>query len=297
MMNSQYVLVTTAYNEARYIRLTLDYVAAQALPPARWIIVSDGSTDGTDDIVIEYARRHSFITFVRAGGDHPPSFDAQVDAFNLGYSHLSGTPYEYIANLDADISFSPDYFRRLVQKFEHNPRLGVAGGLLSDPGCQPRLALRGETLRSVCGAIQMFRREVYEAIGGYPRLRHGGADTYMDVRARMLGWDVETFPDLRVLHHRHTGSATGLLRGRVRQGLADFHIGNHPLFEIAKCARRIGDKPFFASSLIRFLAFASRYLGGARPSVPHDFAQFLRTEQMRRLKAWLMIPGTNSPLR
>src|SRR4030095_7056049 len=53
-MALDYVLITPARNEAAFIAKTLESVVAQTVLPKRWVVVSDGSTDGTDEIVTKY---------------------------------------------------------------------------------------------------------------------------------------------------------------------------------------------------------------------------------------------------
>jgi poly-beta-1,6-N-acetyl-D-glucosamine synthase len=62
---SKYVLITPARNEAQSIELTIQSVVAQTIRPLRWVIVSDGSTDETDNIVSKYAAEHPWIELVR----------------------------------------------------------------------------------------------------------------------------------------------------------------------------------------------------------------------------------------
>jgi biofilm PGA synthesis N-glycosyltransferase PgaC len=295
MYERRYALITAAYNEGRFIGRTIESVLNQTVRPAQWIIVSDGSVDDTDAIVQRYARDHSFIGYFRMPDGHVRIPAAQIRAFNEGL-RLVDDSNDFIGNVDADVEFPPTYFESLFQRFAANPKLGLAGGVVEDADVGFRKALRGEGLRTVCQAVQLFRWDCYKAIGGYPALRYGSSDTYMEVSARKLGWDVESYPDLRVAHNRPTASASGLLRGRLRQGRADFYIGTHPLFEIARCCRRLNDKPVGLASLLRLTAFFSLYLSGERPSAEDEFVQFYKKEQLKRLQAWFSLRAS-SPLR
>src|SRR6185503_9927379 len=123
----RYVLVTPARNEARFIEMTIRSVIAQTVRPAKWVIVSDGSTDGTDEIVQKYLNDHDWVELVKLPERAERNFAAKVTAFNQGYARVAGLQYEVIGNLDADVSFEPDYLEFLMTKFAANPRLGVAG--------------------------------------------------------------------------------------------------------------------------------------------------------------------------
>jgi poly-beta-1,6-N-acetyl-D-glucosamine synthase len=281
----EYVLVTPAHNEERLIGRTIECVLSQSALPKHWVVVSDASTDGTDRIVSDFAARHSFIHYCRISEAHGRSFARRIHAVNVGCEQLSGFDYQYIGSLDADVSFGADYFEQLLRRFQAEPRLGLAAGVIRESDGTNLKPLQGESLRTVANAAQLFRRACFEEIGGYPPLPYGGPDTYAEVAARMRGWQVETFYDLVVDHHRYMASANGVLRGRLRQGYKDHSFGYDPLFEIFKCARRVAEKPAVVGSAARFAGYCWSSLRGERPAVPDDFVRFLRNEQRQRLRA------------
>jgi len=122
-----YVLITPARNEARFIELTLQSMISQTVPPLRWVIVSDGSTDGTDDIVRNYAADHPWIVLIRMPERAERHFAGKVHAFNAGYESVKDLPIDIVGNLDGDVSFGSGHFEFLIDKMAQNPRLGVAG--------------------------------------------------------------------------------------------------------------------------------------------------------------------------
>ena len=125
--NNSYVLITPAHNEEDFIEKTILSVISQTVLPKKWAIVSDGSTDGTDDIIKRYAKQHDWIEFVRLPQHTDRQFAAKVHAFNAGYEKIKHSEYAIIGNLDADISFEKDYIEFLLSKFDENGKLGVAG--------------------------------------------------------------------------------------------------------------------------------------------------------------------------
>lgn len=298
---STYVLVTAAYNEEKFIEATILSVVSQTVKPLKWIIVSDGSTDGTDEIVRKYAAGHEFIELLRLEKDHKRNFAAQVHAINAGCRRLKSVDSEFLGNLDSDVSLPADYFERLLAKFEQRPRLGLGGGFIherADDGFKSRGA---NTTRSVAHAVQLFRRGCFEAIGGcYLPLRYGGPDWCAEINVRMKGWLVESFPDLPVQHHRRTGGGTGVLRYWYQQGFMDFSLGTHPLFEIVKCFRRLPARPYVIGATARLSAFFLAYLRGEKRQVSKEFMTFLRNEQMERFYGSLRTPfgrpGPSVPL-
>jgi cellulose synthase/poly-beta-1,6-N-acetylglucosamine synthase-like glycosyltransferase len=183
MTQGPYVLTTAAYNEERHIASTLRSVVRQNIRPSKWVIVSDGSTDGTDRIVQGWARRYPFIEFVRLEKSDSHSFSAKVRALRVGFQLLSHTDYEFIGVLDADLSFEPDYFQSVLDRFANEPKLGIAGGNIAqlvDGKLVPRL----KDMNSVAGAVQLLRRTCFEQTGGLPALEHGGEDAAMEISAR-----------------------------------------------------------------------------------------------------------------
>ena len=285
MANNSYVLVTAAYNEGDFIEATIVSVISQQIRPLKWIIVSDGSTDDTDQIVREYAAENKFIQLHRITEDHPRNFAAQVNAINVGITELKGTQYAFIGNIDADVTFQTSYFKDLLQKFQESPNLGLGGGFIHERSRGGTFkSRRANSVRSVAHASQFFRRECFEAVGGaYVPLPYGGPDTYAETTARMKGWKVESFPDLTVLHHRPTGAAGGILRSWFRQGKMDYSLGALPLFEMMKLARRVPVKPYLIGSAARLAGFAHSYWSGEPRAVSSEFITYLRREQMQRV--------------
>jgi len=281
MSKTRYVLITPARNEEAYIEKTIESVTGQSILPQKWVIVSDGSTDRTDEIVAKYAANNDFIQHLRIPEHSERDFGLKVDAFYAGFEQLKEVEYDFLANLDADVSFGPNYFEYLLEKFEQNPKLGLAGGLVVEV-CNGK-HVQNITLinRSVGGQTQLFRREVFEKIGGYVAINGGGEDMVADYSTRRYGWQVRTFPENKIFHHRQMGTEDkSIWRARMLQGVRDYMVGYHPLYETAKCLRRIVEKPYVIGSAL----WLAGYLGAAvrryeRP-VPSDVVRYIRKDQL-----------------
>lgn len=278
-----YALMTAAWNEEAFIEQPLRAMIAQTVPPRRWVIVSDGSTDRTDEIVISYAQRYPFIQLYRMPHRHGRSFAAQVDAINAGYGQLRHLQFDFVGNLDSDISLEPDYFERLFKEFERAPRLGLAGGTIFDKKGDTFIPRRLNRAHSVMHGVQMFRRECFDAIGGYTRLPHGSPDWHAEVSLRMRGWEVRSIPGLKAFHHRPNGMAGSILWYSYRQGLADHSLGTHPLFVLAKVARRLPSKPIILYGMAELVGFIHAHFKGEKRVTTDEFVEFLRKEQLDRL--------------
>jgi 2-polyprenyl-3-methyl-5-hydroxy-6-metoxy-1,4-benzoquinol methylase len=289
MNKLKYVLITPARNEDAFIERTIQSVINQALLPEKWIIVCDSCTDRTDEIVRQYSEEHHFIQHLSLSGDVNRNFGAQVRAINSGYEQLKDTDYDYIGNLDADVTFDSDYYERILNEFQLNQKLGLAGGFIYERYNGKFENRPFNTITSVPHAIQLFRRQCYESIGGYIPLKYGGPDWCAEVMARMKGWQVESFPDVQVYHHRHTGSAGGKLHGMFSEGLRAFSVGSHPIFELFKCLHRIKNKPYLIYSFLRMTGYICGYFIKEKRIVSDEFVTYLRNEQKQKLLSRLLI--------
>lgn len=277
-----YVLMTAAYNEESYIERTIQSVLAQTHLPQRWVIVSDGSVDGTDGIVQSFARKHSFIKFFRNERVPGRSFKSKVVALRNGSKLLERVGFEFIGNLDADVSVGTSYFEDLIARFEANPTLGIAAGFVCEESGEKYESRRTNRTHSVAHAAQLVRRQCYEAIDGYAVLEYGGEDWHAQISARMKGWTAEAFPELHIFHHRPTGTADNLLRSRFREGKSDYSFGSDPLFEAFKCLQRLPEKPFVIGGMVRFAGFIWCYVKREKRLVGSELVSFLRNEQRQR---------------
>ncbi len=283
--NLSYALVTPARNEESHIEKTIKSVISQNAPPVQWVIVSDGSIDLTDEIVQDYAFSHRFIQLVRVTGQNHRNFGSKVAAFNAGYKTLASEDYAFIGNLDADVSFGSGYYEHLLKIFGEQPDLGIAGGLILELVGQ-RFVSQNISLNSVAGAVQLFRRSCFEAIGGYVPLQEGDIDAAAEIMARMQGWKVRTFTELKVLHHRRVGIGRNHLCGtRFRQGMNNYRLGYHALFQLASSVYRIREKPYLVGGMLTLLGYVWAYCRGYEISLPEDVVRYLRCEQMTRLKS------------
>ena len=223
--NSNYVLITAAHNEEAYIDYTIQSILAQTILPKKWIIISDGSIDRTDEIVMQYAKQNDFMELIRKNTKNEGvDFSSKVYAIYQGYNQLWGIQYDFIGILDADVSFSPYYYESVLKKFNENNKLGIAGGIVFDK-YDDRNVRRSPVYREyVPGCIQLFRRECYEDIGGFLPLKDGAEDTVAVITARMKGWKVEAFEELNVFHHKYSKAIRGRLRESFREGKMSFSI-------------------------------------------------------------------------
>ncbi len=250
---TRYLLMTAARNAERTIERTIEAVVSQTVRPLRWVIVSDGSTDRTDDIVLNHAAKHDWIRFIRR--EKPDDELRRVEraapgksaALAEAYATCTDLSFDYVANLDADITCPPEYYERVMAVLDADEAIGIAGGAVRNilPDGKPA---RGGFYKPdfVAGAVQMFRRACYEEIGGYKPYGHEDCVAALEAKAR--DWKVKNMLDLVVDHHPpREGYATDL-RSKLP---TCYYLGNmHYIMrepwwrEMPRCIKRCLARPW-----------------------------------------------------
>ena len=279
----KFVIISPAHNEEANIEKTIRSVISQTVKPEKWVIISDGSSDRTDEIVNRYIPQNNWIELIRLPEHRDRQFAAKVQAFNAGYKKVKGLEYDIIGNLDADISFDPDYFQFLIGKFSENPELGVVGTPFVEDG--KHYDYRFTNIEHVSGACQLFRRRCFEEIGGYLPIKGGGIDWVAVTTARMKGWKTRTFTEKTCRHHRKMGTGnTNAFLIWFRQGQKDYFLGNHPFWEVFRTLYQMTKNPFIIGGVFIFCGFLWAGVKGVKRPISKELLNFIRKEQMQRLK-------------
>jgi hypothetical protein len=248
------------------------------------MVVSDGSTDGTDEIVKRYSALNPWIELIRTAERKERHFAGKVQAFNTGYERLKGLDYDFVGSLDGDMSFDAEYFEFLLGKFAQNPGLGLAGTPFKEGNVS--YDYRYVSIEHVSGACQLFRRECFEAIGGYVPVKGGGIDLIAVLTARMKGWQTRTFTEKTSFHHRNMGSAKhGLLATKFKDGEKDYVLGGHPAWELFRWVYQMSKRPYVAGGCALFAGYLWAMARRVTRSVSPELMAFRRREQMARLKS------------
>jgi poly-beta-1,6-N-acetyl-D-glucosamine synthase len=277
-----YAIVTPARNEAEYIELTIRSMIVQTHLPLRWVIVSDGSTDATDEIVGRYLGAHPWIELLRMPERKERHFAGKVHAFRAGYDRVKNLPVNVIGNLDADVSFEADHFQFLMSRMAENPQLGVAGAPFREGDFQ--YDYRFSNIENVWGGCQLFRRECFEAIGGYTPLKGGGIDHVAVLSARQHGWQTRTFSERVCLHHRVMGTALHRgIKAKVRLGQKDYTMGNHPLWQAFRVVYQLKSHPYVIGGLALAWGYFWSLLRRREIPLQKELVEFVHREQMQRL--------------
>jgi biofilm PGA synthesis N-glycosyltransferase PgaC len=280
----EYVLITPARNEEAFIERTIQSVISQTELPKRWVIVSDGSTDRTDEIAKKYAAGREWIEFIRVPERKERHFAGKVHSFNAGYECVRGLNFDIIGNLDADISFEKDFFEYLLEKFEEDPGLGVAGTDYIE-GAFHSFRDSYINVHHVNGQCQLFRRECFRDIGGYVPIKGGGIDWAAVTTARMKGWKTRSFQDRIFVHHRTMGGAeSNILSSRYHYGKKDYSLGNHPLWELFRVMFQLTKQPYVLGGLCLLAGYSVALVADVERPISKELIRFHRREQMERLK-------------
>jgi glycosyltransferase involved in cell wall biosynthesis len=284
-----YVLITPARNEEKFIEKLIQSVTNQTVLPAKWVIVNDGSTDGTASIVSNYLPKYHWIELLNLPSHRDRSFAAKVSAVNAGLERVRGVDYEIVGNLDSDVSFDLDYLEFLMKKFQEDPELGVAGTIFQEDGGYSSGKDSFEGQNHVPGGCQLFRRRCFENIGGYIPNKAGGIDWIAVTTARMKGWKTRSFREKSFFHYRSLGTAErSLLASAFSYGEKDYYLGGHPLWEIFRVAYKMTKKPYLLGGIALFSGYVCAFLRRAERPVSDELMRFHRQEQLKKLKMILM---------
>lgn len=280
----RYVLISPCRNEATYMRQTLDSVIAQSIRPTKWVIVDDGSTDETPQILAEYASRYDWIEIVtRTDRGRRAVGPGVIDAFYSGYESISPDEYNYLCKLDLDLRLPPRYFEILMQRMVMNPRIATCSGkAYIEEGDLLMNERHGD--ETSLGMTKFYRVSCFKAIGGFVReVMWDGIDCH---RCRMMGWIACSWdePELRFVHLRPMGSSQdSIYTGRMRHGYGQYFMGTSLAFMFASAIYRLNEKPYVLGSLAILWGWISSALRGKSRYNDLEFRRFLRKYQMRAL--------------
>ncbi len=283
-----YVLVTPARNEEEFIQTTIESVAKQTHLPLKWVIVNDGSTDGTASKVEPYLAKYPWLELVNLPVRKERNFAAKVYAFNAGQERVKELNYEVIGNLDSDVSFDPDHFEFLLTKFAEQPRLGVAGTVFREENGYNSETDSLEGQLHVSGQCQLFRRECFADVGGYFANKAGGIDWIAVTTARMMGWKTRSFREKYFFHYRHLGTAErSAFAAAFSYGEKDYYLGGSPVWELFRVLFRMVKPPYLVEGLALGLGYAWAWVSRQKRVISKELMKFHRKEQMRKLRVIL----------
>lgn len=283
MNDTSYVVITPVRNEADFVGRTIASMSGQTLLPRQWVIIDDGSTDGTGEILKDAALSRPWLTVVtRPDRGFRKSGGGVVEAFYDGYAALRDEAWDFIVKLDGDLSFNSDYFEQCLAHFSEDPHLGLGGGTVCVlDGGEPTVDSPGDPPFHVRGATKIYRRACWQQV--HPLVPGPGWDTVDEVRANSRGWQTRTFPDVLLIQDRPTGAVDGTWTNSFKNGRANYITGYHPAFMLAKCLKRLWCEPRVIAAAGLWAGFCSGYLRREPHVADPDSVRYLRQQQRRYL--------------
>lgn len=280
------LVISPVRNEADHIERVARAVARQRRPPDRWLVVDDGSDDGTHGLVAALEDEIPCLRVLRApawSGAHGPdrlAMAAEARAFNWALSTIDLTAYTHVAKLDGDVELADDHFLRLLMEFDRDPTLGIAGCRLIELA---RGRWRPLVVPSyhVHGAVKLYSRACFEAIGGVEERL--GWDTIDETYARMRGFATRTLSDLSARHHRPAATASGSLRGRARHGECAYILRYGFGWILMRSLKVAARRPVGLSGAAFVWGYARATLTRAPKVEDEAFKRFVRRELRLRL--------------
>ncbi len=284
-MSRRYLLISPCRDEAEYLQITIDTVAAQSVPPSKWLIVDDGSSDDTPNILARAAAKYPFIEVVRRDNrGHRSVGPGVIDAFYFGLSRVKLDDYDYVCKFDTDLEMPPRYFERTLEYFEKDPWLGTLSGKLHLRQPDGSLARERTGDENSVGPVKFFRRACFEDIGGFVReVCWDGIDGHM---ARLKGWVACSVddPELRIVHLRQMGSShISLWHGRQRWGRGKYFMGSSPYYMAAVSLYRMAERPYVLSGLGILVGYLRAGLDAAPRFDHRECREYLRKFELESL--------------
>ena len=304
MKKESFVIVTPAFNEAGYIAGTIESVLAQSVLPTLWVIVDDGSTDNTAEIVKRYAGEYDWIRYVYRDRSAKDSYyTSNVYAIMEGLEEIRNCKSEianycFLAILDADIPLPSDYYEKILNCFQQDQSLGIASGVYQDNLGNGRYRKVLNDRRSTPKGLMVFSRQCYDDIGGLVPMPHGGEDTVACFAARMHGWKSWSFPQLLATHNKPvgTGHSASLLKIRFRQGVGEYFLASHPLFMLMKSLRRcIKEPPYVIGGLLRLTGYIYGFFIREQRQLPDELIKYIHKDQLDRVFKCNRVPEDLKP--
>jgi poly-beta-1,6-N-acetyl-D-glucosamine synthase len=278
-MERRYVIITPVKNEETLFKYTIESILKQEVKPLKWVIINDGSTDGTKALIDELQKNNPWVHAVHNEPDNKRKPGGEF-ILKQGFDLIDVTDYDFIVKMDGDLEFEGDYFTRLFNEFEKNPKLGIAAGrcFIREKG---RLVEEKTPDFHTRGPLKTYRTKCFIDIKGIePSL---GWDTIDEMRANMLGWKTATVPGLSIIHLRKTQTASGSLKGLRNMAAASYYSGYHPLYLVARGVKNMGEKPYVIGGMTLIYEFFKNYMKRTPKVDDPSLIKFTRKQQLNRL--------------
>ncbi len=274
----KYVIISPVRNEEEFVEKTLQSVVNQTVKPQEWIIVNDGSTDKTGEIVDNYIEKYSWIKKIDLTdrGYYYPGTGV-ITVVRTGFDQISNNDWDFVVKLDCDVTIEEDYFEKILNEFSENSKLGIASGAI--------YFIDGDKITKEIvqpdipwGASKIYRKKCFKEINGWEPIP--GWDLADVLSAQMEGWETQSFDEYKILHYRITGSRRkGLTGGKFLWGRFQYRYGYSPYYIFLKSIYRLGDKPVIISGVSIFAGYLYAAITQEKRIYKKEMRKFLRKKQ------------------
>ncbi len=280
---SEYLIISSVRNEEDLVEQTIQAVLKQTKRPVEWIIVNDGSTDKTAEIVKKYTDQHKWIKLVSIEdrGYYYPGTGV-VNVVKKGLENITQNGWEFLVKLDCDITVEEDYFENLIKEFQKNDKLGIASGAVFLNTGEELIKEKSQSDHP-WGASKVYRKTCFDEIGGLKPIP--GWDLADLLSAQMKGWETHCFDDYKILHYRESGSRrSGITEGKFLLGRFLFRYGYNVFYAIIKGLYRIPERPYVIGGLGIIGGYVFAFLKNEERLFDKEMRKFLRKKQATYLK-------------
>ncbi len=283
-MDDSYLIISPCRNEAAFMANTLESVVNQSVLPAKWIIVDDGSTDATSEILQRYSNQYDFIHIVtRENRGHRSVGPGVIEAFYAGLDVVDLNDYQFVCKLDLDLDLPAGYFQVLMQRMNKNPRIGTCSGKpYNQRGSSLVSEKRGDEMS--VGMTKFYRISCFQQIGGFvSEVMWDAIDCH---RCRQLGWIACSWddPELRFVHLRIMGSSqNSVYRGRMRHGYGQYFMGTGPVYMFVTSVYRMLHRPYIFGGMAMFWGYLQSLIKQAPKYSDKQLRKFIRHYQWKCL--------------
>lgn len=235
-------------DEEKILRDVIESVINQTVKPLFWLIVDDGSTDNSIEIIQNFGSKYNWIKSI-----HLPPHERDI-IFHVSYVYKNGFDfiikyckenkinYSFIASIDADTILEPEYFEKILHEFEINGKLGIAsGGLYHEIDGELKLSTKMENFPSGTGRV--WSKKCFFDTGGFSL--EPSADSISNVKATLRGWDIKRFNEVRMIEKRLTSSAEGLWIGYKCNGHMAYYLNKNPILVLLNVFQYTLRKPHY----------------------------------------------------
>ena len=253
-----YIIATPCKNEEDTLPRLAESIIHQTLKPSLWVILDDGSTDNTPNILNELKIKYNWIEVISSETSkrdlsfHYAEIVDRAIKYAIVICNRTNIDFKFIALIDADMILNHDFFEKMLTRFEDNPKLGVASGSVAYQKDNGIFIEKGRENLPI-GGLRVWRKDCFIETGGFPNSY--SADAVSNVLAVLSGWETKKYPDIIGVQTRQTSSAEGLWKGYVTRGESDYYRDYHPVYVFFKYIKYLFTYPFYIG-----IAYACAYI-------------------------------------